>query len=149
MRYNFAGSIVNVSLFFVLGFNLSENKLGTGFSANKTTSVNLSVKEHALVSFESLPLFPWGARAPVLTVGGERWVRSRLACGSHTFCPSPLTSPLSKHKTKYAGGTRKASPRSCLPKSRPWLQGSPTPIRPRQLAGTGQPQVTAAAHGNH
>lgn len=81
-------------------------------------------------------------------MGGERWVRSRLACEPQT-CLSPLISPLSKHKTKYPGGIRKAPPQGCLPKPRLWLQGSPAPIRPQWLVGTGQPQATTAAHGNH
>jgi len=122
-RYSFAGSMVNVSLFFALGFNLSDNQLGTGFSANQPASANLSAKQHALVRcfFQSSPLFPRGARAPVLTAGGERWVRPRQACASHTFCLSPRTSPLPKHEPKDQGGTRKAPPRCWLPTPWPWL----------------------------
>lgn len=141
---HFAGSTVNVSLFFVLGFNLSNNKLGIGFSVNKTTSVNLSVlKHHALVTLLFSPCHYFHG---VLTAGGERWVWCRLMCELHT-CLSPLIIPLSKYEPKYLGGIRKASPQGCLPKPR--LQGSPAPTRPHWLAGTGQPQATAAAHGNH
>lgn len=61
--------------------------------------------------------------------------------GWHANCtPSAflLTSSLSKYEPKYLGRIRKASPRGCLPKPPQWLQGSPAPIRPRQVAGTGQ-----------